>query len=138
MTADQAVFAYGSVVDNGTTDPTFIPASEDTGVATQTQPPSAKTVIVGPGFSFTPAELNISVGDTVTWQFKSTHTTTSDSSSSEAWDSGTKGDGATFTHTFDTAGTFAYHCALHSVSGGTGMNGTINVNAPPDGPPTYP
>ncbi len=45
--------------------------------------------------------------------------------------------GTTFTHTFDTAGTFAYHCALHTVSGGTGMNGTISVNAPPDGPPTY-
>ena len=36
--SDKPIVAYGSVIDNGTTDPTYIPAAEDTGVAsTQTR-----------------------------------------------------------------------------------------------------
>jgi plastocyanin len=42
--SDQPVFMYGSVVDNGTTDPTFITASPDTGNAPP--PPAVKTVTV--------------------------------------------------------------------------------------------
>jgi len=36
--ADKPVFVYASVLDNGSEDPTFIPASEDTGVAPPAQP----------------------------------------------------------------------------------------------------
>jgi plastocyanin len=135
--SDLAIFSYGSVVDNGTTDPTFIPASEDPGTAPTTTPPGTKTVLVGPDFSFTPATLTINEGDTVNWVFRSTHTTTADTSSVEKWDSGTKTSGQEFSHTFDSAGVFAYHCNLHSVSGGTGMNGTIVVQGKSD-PPPYP
>ncbi|MCM2316436.1 MAG: hypothetical protein NDJ92_14905, partial [Thermoanaerobaculia bacterium] len=69
--ADVAIFSYGSVVDNGTTDPTFVPASEDTGEAPTTTPPGNKTVLVGPDFKFEPATLTITAGDTVTWVFRS-------------------------------------------------------------------
>lgn len=135
--ADAAVFAYGSVVDNGTTDPTFVPAFEDTGEAPAGPEPEEKTVIVGPDFTFEPETLTITAGDTVTWLFRSTHTTTADSSSVEKWSSGTKNDGDEFVHVFDQPGVFPYHCALHSASGGTGMNGTIVVQ-PKDDPPPYP
>ncbi len=135
--ADVVLFAYGSVVDNGTTDPTFIPAYEDTGVAQTAPPPAEKHVNVGPDFSFDPESLSITEGDTVTWTFRSTHTTTADTSSSEKWDSGVKSVGQEFSHTFETAGVFPYHCALHSTSGGSGMNGTIVV-APLNDPNPYP
>ena len=135
--ADLPIFSYGSVVDNGTTDPTFIPASEDPGAAPTATPPETKTVVVGPDFKFEPATLTIGVGDTVTWTFRATHTTTADTSSVEKWDSGTKTNGQEFSHTFDETGTFPYHCVLHSASGGSGMNGTIVVQMK-DGPPPYP
>jgi plastocyanin len=49
--SDQPVFLYGSVVDNGSVDPTFVPAVEDSGVAPA---PQQKTVTVtARNFAFT-------------------------------------------------------------------------------------
>jgi hypothetical protein len=39
--SDQPVFAYASVVDNGTTDQTFVPAVDDKGIAPAPPPPQA-------------------------------------------------------------------------------------------------
>ncbi len=84
-------------------------------------------VAVGPGFSFTPANVTVSPGDSVVWTFLSTHTSTSDSSSAaEAWNSGVLSSG-TFSHTFNTPGTYPYYCALHSFPGGTFMNGSVTL-----------
>jgi plastocyanin len=47
------------------------------------------------------------------------HTVTFDDGSA---DSGNLAPGSTFDHTFATAGTFAYHCAIHS-----SMHGTVTV-----------
>jgi plastocyanin len=125
--SDQPIFAYGSVVDNGTTDPTFIPPFDDVPSPEVNDPPTTETVIVGPGMTFTPAELTVREGDTVTWEFRDLHTTTSDSTTGpEVWDSGSRFSG-TFSHTFTTAGNYPYYCALHSVPGGTAMNGVIRV-----------
>ena len=61
-------------------------------------------------FEFTPATVTIKVGDTVTWTNNgpSTHTVTADDGS---FASGNLG-GDTFSHTFQNAGTFTYHCAI--------------------------
>lgn len=53
--SDQPVFVYGSVVDNGSTDPTFVTAFEDSGVkpAEPPPPPPAPTItLVAEDFSF--------------------------------------------------------------------------------------
>lgn len=66
--SDRPIFAYASLVDNATTDPTFIPASEDTGE--DPAPPQTKTFNVSARqFEFTilPA-LNLSIGDVVTFR----------------------------------------------------------------------
>ena len=62
--------------------------------------------------SFSPATLTIAVGDTVTWTNAddSPHTVTAGSG---RFDSGTMEAGASFSYTFDEAGTFAYVCAFH-------------------------
>src|SRR2546426_977128 len=74
----------------------------------------------GPFFS--PANLTVKVGKTVTWVNKDTvtHTVTSDGSS--VFDSGFMPTGATFQFTFTTAGTYPYYCTVHPF-----MKGTIVV-----------
>jgi plastocyanin len=59
------------------------------------------------GFWFVPWLVTIHPGDQVKWTWASSgHSTTSDNG---IWDSGIRGEGATFTHTFDSVGTFPYH-----------------------------
>ena len=72
-------------------------------------------------FAFSPASMTIKAGASLTWTNADTvaHTVTADDSS---FDSGNVAAGATFSHTFATAGTFAYHCNIHS-----SMHGTITV-----------
>ena len=89
------------------------------------------SVQVGPGLSFTPANVVVAPGDTVVWTFAATHTTTSDQQTGpEVWNSGIRSSG-TFAHTFTTPGTYPYYCSLHSVPGGTFMNGSVQVAAAP-------
>jgi plastocyanin len=73
-------------------------------------------------FSFTPAKLSISVGTTVIWTNNDTvtHTVTADQG---AFDSGDLSAGNTFSFTFSKAGTYPYHCNIHS-----SMVGTIVVS----------
>jgi plastocyanin len=61
-------------------------------------------------FAFQPATVEIAVGGTVTWTNadSATHTVKGD-----GWASGDLAQGATFSHAFDTAGTFAYSCGIH-------------------------
>ena len=67
--SDQPLFAYGSVVDNGTTDPTFIPAAEDTGASTSTTPTSSEFTVteVDGSISITPDPNQIKPADVVTF-----------------------------------------------------------------------
>ncbi len=76
-------------------------------------------------FAFGPASISVAVGSTVTWtnQDGTAHTVTADDGS---FDSGNLAQGATFSQTFDTPGTYTYHCAIHS-----SMIGTITVVAAP-------
>jgi plastocyanin len=63
-------------------------------------------------FEFTPASITVAVGSTVTWtnDGPSTHTVTADDGS---FDSKDLAKGGTFSQTFQTAGTFSYHCSIH-------------------------
>jgi plastocyanin len=90
-------------------------------------------------FEFSPATITVPVGTTVTWTNDSAsgaeHTTTSDvQGTANSWDSGITTKGQTFSHTFTQAGTFTYHCNVH-----TFMRGTVIVTAaasPTAVPPT--
>ena len=73
------------------------------------------TVVAIRDFAFRPADVRIRTGTTVTWvncepQNVESHTTTADGG---AWSSPLLAPGATFSHTFDQVGTFAYHCEPH-------------------------
>lgn len=90
---------------------------------------AADTTIQVADFSF-PATTTIQAGDTVTWTNSSgaTHTATADDGS---FDTGNFADGASASVTFNEAGSFPYHCAIHS-----SMTGTIVVEAAAGGGPT--
>lgn len=64
-------------------------------------------------FAFSPSDLTINVGDTVTWTNNdgAFHTTASDTG---VWSSGDLLMGQTFSFTFMSAGQFPYHCGRHS------------------------
>lgn len=72
--------------------------------------------------SFTPAKITVKKGTKVTWTNNddTTHTVTSDSG--KTLDSGSLDRGESYTVSFDTVGSFPYHCAFH-----TGMTGTVTV-----------
>jgi len=72
--------------------------------------------------AFTPDDVDVAVGTTVTWMNADSiaHTSTSNAS---GWDSGTIAPGRQFSFTYQTAGTFPYHCAIHP-----GMVGTVVVH----------
>lgn len=79
-------------------------------------------------FSFDPANVTINVGDSVRWTNDEgiggpSHTATSDTQGQ--FDSGVLTPGQSHTETFNGAGTFAYHCSIH-----TSMQGTVVVQAP--------
>ena len=90
-------------------------------------------------FSFRPSTLTVKAGTAVTWSNSgpSVHTVTSDTMVFQSSDlaSPTAGDpyggggraGASFQFTFNTPGTYAYHCSLHPPSSYPGFTGTIVV-----------
>lgn len=71
------------------------------------------------GFSFSPSQITVAVGDRITWTNSDAqgHTATADDGS---WDAGTvAGSGGTASVTFSTAGAFPYHCQIHPEMAGT-------------------
>ncbi len=98
--------------------PTTVPAAQPGG---PTSAPQQSPDVTIQDFSFSPASITSHVGQKITWTNKgpSPHTATSDTG---AWDSGTLNPGATFSWTPNSAGTFTYHCSIHS-----SMKGTVVV-----------
>ena len=95
-------------------------------------------------FAFDPADLTVSVGDTVTWSNKDSaaHTATADGGS---FDTGTIAAGSSKSVTFSKAGTFTYHCKIHAsmtarvvveaASGGGGGGATTSRRRTPPAEP---
>ena len=75
-------------------------------------------------FAFSPQSLSVPVGTTVRWtnMDAATHTATSNTN---VWDSGNLAQNGFYQFTFNTIGTYAYHCTFH-----TNMTGTITVTGP--------
>ena|SRR5437867_1888707 len=98
--------------------------------------------VITADYYFSPASITIKAGTTVKWANGGTtsHTITSDAGVSPAFDSGTLAPpgttmdpyggttttpGGSYTATFPTPGTYAYHCTFHGTT--KNMTGTITV-----------
>ena len=82
-------------------------------------------------YHFTPTTVYVNAGGKVAWTNGSDapHTVTSDTGTELA--SSTLGAGKTFTHTFTTAGTFAYHCSIHRYMVGSVVVLAAGATPPP-------
>jgi plastocyanin len=78
-------------------------------------------------FFFSPADVTVEPGTTVTWVNEGTvpHTVTSDDGQ---FDSGVLMPGDSYTVMFKGQGTITYHCAIHP-----SMTGSVTVGTPPTG-----
>jgi plastocyanin len=78
-------------------------------------------------FFFSPANVTVEPGTTVTWVNEGTvpHTVTSDDGQ---FDSGVLMPGDSYTVMFNGQGTITYHCAIHP-----SMRGSVTVGTPPTG-----
>ena len=101
---------------NGTTTP-----APSTGAGASAGSGGSGSSVAIVDFAFNPTTLSVKAGTSVTWTNtgSATHTVTADDGS---FDSGNVNAGATFTQAFATAGTFTYHCKIHS-----SMKATITV-----------
>jgi plastocyanin len=86
------------------------------------QPSSTNTVEIS-DFSFSPADITIKKGTTVTWTNKDsvTHTVT-ESDGQTGPNSKDLDENASYTFTYNSAGTFKYKCNIHP-----DMTGTVTV-----------
>lgn len=143
-TSDQAIVAYASCVDNGTTDPTYIPAAADSGAPT-TQPttPTTKTLNVvehNNHIDITGAEA-LAVGDIVT-----VHVQVLDGPHGLELQDPTGTDvipvhfatvpGTIYEETFTVtkSGTYSYFCTNSSCGAHVGMFGTFSIGDPTNDP----
>jgi plastocyanin len=144
-TSDQPIVAYGSVIDAGTTDPTYIPAAEDTGV-TVTPPAQgntfnvterSSTITISPSIS----QGTLRPGDTVTFRISGHDTTHGfrlvDPEGGVVLDLTVPPDAPVIerTVTLEAEGTYAYFCTITTCSTGhLNMIGSFAVGNP-DGSP---
>jgi plastocyanin len=87
-------------------------------------------------FAFAPPTITVNVGDSVTWTNADTeqHTVTPDKPGAFKG-SALIGTGSSYTVTFSTAGTFAYHCEVHPFMTGTVVvRGATKTAAPTPSP----
>jgi LPXTG-motif cell wall-anchored protein len=91
---------------------------------------ATKSVSIGDNF-YDPSSTTVSVGDTVTWtnHGQAPHSVTAQNGSFDSSPNCPSGDclenGESYSHTFNSAGTFAYFCRVH----GQAMSGTVVVES---------
>jgi plastocyanin len=124
------------VVTDGAT-PTTPPPAGGTPPPVTTPPAPLTALVHLAGAQFAPASVTVGVGATVTWlnDDASKHTVTANDAS---FDSGSLNAGASFAHSFTTAGSFTYVCNFHGNMRGTVIVAAANGAPTPPPPPAPP
>lgn len=122
-------FLFGMRTYPGTSQNQSVPqenlSTSLTNVPNISSPPSSSITsqVEISNFAFNPQTVNIHVGDSVSWINKDSvlHKIASDSGSELNSDS--LSNGGVYTHKFTSAGTYSYHCSIH-----TSMKGVVVVS----------
>ena len=103
--------------------PPFAAACSAKGAATATAASTVKVVADSQKQgAYQPDPVTVQAGQSVTWTWEDQGNQHSVSADDGSFESCLQGAGATFTTTFTTAGTYAYHCSIHPQ-----MKGTVTV-----------
>ena len=107
----------------GTTPQSSTSGSEAKPTPSPTPPATESNAVTIANFAFSPADITVKKGTTVTWTNKdsTTHTVT-ESDGQKGPDNTGLESGKTYSFTYDTVGTFKYHCTIHP-----SMTGTVTV-----------
>lgn len=138
FSSDVPVIAYASIIDNGTTDPTFLAAVEDTGSDPIVAPPATKNYeVTARQFSFSASgpgasddEIRVKVGDRVKLRVTSVDVTHGIAIEGNFFGGTILAPDQTreFEFTADRAGTFTFFCTVSSCgSGHSSMQGKLIV-----------
>lgn len=92
------------------------------GTTAEADPVATNEVDLPPSYKFVPEAITVPAGTDVTWTNNDNFTHNVDLAEDDAAPL-TMAPGESVTHTFDTAGTFAYTCSLHP----NDMSGTVTV-----------
>ena len=129
-----ALFVFGGVyffikrnstpqvpIESNNTVPSVSENQNSTPVPTSSEVPSVTHAIAIQNFAFSPSSVTIKKGDRIMWTNKDAvvHTATSDTGN---FDSSSLSTNKNYNRTFNTVGTFTYHCTPHPF-----MEGTIIV-----------
>lgn len=97
--------------------------STGSAAANSSQAPAAGTINIR-DMMFTPSQISVAKGGTVTWTNNdtTTHTVVDDLSNVGGPNSGDIAAGSSYSFTFNKTGSFQYHCSIHP-----SMRGTIVV-----------
>lgn len=135
--SDQPIFVYGSVLDNGSEDPTFIPASADSGVAppVEEQPQQKTVIITARNWSFdVETSAPLEAGDEVKFIIKSVQDRHGfllagpNGQNLISVDSFNPGTPVERTVKLPSQGTYSYFCTVSSCGAGHfSMNGQFDV-----------
>ncbi|GAC1637047.1 MAG: hypothetical protein NVS4B8_01340 [Herpetosiphon sp.] len=89
---------------------------------------AASTTVEMQNFKFAPDPITVQAGTTIVWNNTSPNPHTAKAVNG-AFDSGNVDQGKSYSFTFSNAGTYKYYCLYHGSPTGTGMVGTIVVQA---------
>ena len=124
FTAALSILSILSLVGSGCSKDSSSPSNPYGSSYTAPPPPAAApNTVQMKNMTFSPVTITVAVGTTVTWKNNDgyNHTSTSDTG---VWNTGDVVSGGSKTVTFNTAGTYPYHCFYH---GSMGMRGTVVV-----------
>ncbi|HEX5395430.1 MAG TPA: cupredoxin family copper-binding protein [Candidatus Saccharimonadales bacterium] len=123
--AAAAFFVFGGNKDQSNTQPSPSPStSQNTATPpANNQPASTANKVTISNFSFSPSDISVKKGTTVTWTNSDSvqHTVTVDSGN-DGPKSQPLSNGQSYSFTFNDEGTFNYHCSFHPE-----MHGTVTV-----------
>jgi len=125
---DHAKPKPSSTYSNNTNSSAVSKPSASTSTSNSSSAPSNQSTAPGAvtikGMMFTPSQISVQKGATVTWTNNDSvaHTVTDDLSTVGGPASGNIAPGSTYSFTFDKTGSFQYHCTIHP-----SMRGTIVV-----------
>lgn len=114
--------AFLSMHKNNTKSASNMNTMSSSNQSTSSQPEATNKVSIA-NFAFSPANITVKKGTTVTWtnQDSIAHTVT-ETDGKTGPNSGDLAKGKSYSFTFDTVGTFKYHCTVHP-----DMVGTVTV-----------